>query len=489
MRYFILSVVWLISWIWGVFAQQQLLVPDDQVRVCEEHTVELLGSPLWIVDTWWRYGVKTSIPQSEVVSVEHEIRRWDEFITSYTTSLFDLQAQEADEYRIKTLIQTNNWCTYVSQFKVSLYNRVIVVAWKPLDEVTLLSETVDSKTTKIIQLLQDDLNTTQGQEYLQNATTILIDASALPTYLEILWNRELISVDRIYVISDLNLAAYRKLLATNSTVTALNEIVVIERDAVWSFFTNLLLRPEEETQITRRQVFVPWSSPWSSRSIMGKVIEKSLSNGVSLQIIRFFLLIPLLALLMTLLRQVVGFTTYSIRYPLIVARCGMMIGWVETWLLFAAWWLSVLFVAVLTKKLYLLSGAKTALIWWIYAIICLIGYYWIITYEFTELQMIDPWMLLYVIMILYVCMSIFRSPSLMLKKKRWIWSIQFILVMYSVVLVFESEVVFDFLLTFPDSIWIILICIVVAGRFTGLQLTEYARFMPLISHLTQEEEE
>jgi hypothetical protein len=38
---------------------------------------------------------------------------------------------------------------------------------------------------------------------------------------------------------------------------------------------------------------------------MGEVIEKALTYGVSLQIIRFFLLIPLLALLMTILRQVV----------------------------------------------------------------------------------------------------------------------------------------------------------------------------------------
>lgn len=488
MKYIILGILWLIWSLWGVYAQQQLLVPDDQVRVCEEHTVELIGSQLWVVNTTGRYGVKTSLAQSEVVSVEHELRRGDEFITSFTSSLFDLIREEADEYRIKTLIQTNNGCTYVSQFTVSLYERIIVVVGDPLDEVALLSETVDTKTTEIIQLIQDDLTTIQWQEYLQIATTILVDASALPVYLEILWNRELVSVDRIYVISDLNLATYRKLLATHSTVTALNEIVVIERNAVWSFFTNLLLRPQVETQITRRQVFEPWSSPWSSRSIMGEVIEKALTYGVSLQIIRFFLLIPLLALLMTILRQVVWFTTYSIRYPLIVARCWMMIGWVETWLLLAAWWLSVLLVAWLTKKMYLLSWAKTALIWGFYAVICLVWYYWILEYNLAQLQMIDPSMLLYVIMLLYVCMSIFRSPSLMLKRKRWIGIIQFVIVTYTVVVVFESEVVFDFLLTFPDSTWIVLICITVAWRFTWLQLTEYARFMPLISHLTNEEE-
>lgn len=489
MKYIVLSILSVIGLIWGVWAQQQLLVPDDQVRVCEEHTVELIGSQLWIVNKIWRYGVKTSLSQSEVVSVEHELWRWDEFITSYTSSLFDLEREEADEYRIKTLIQTNNWCTYVSQFKVSLYDRVIAVVWEPLDEVGLLSETVDSKSTKIIQLLQDDLSTIQWQEYLQVATTILIDASALSIYLETLSDRNLVSIDRIYIISDLDLAAYRKLLATHSAVTAFNEIIVIERSAVWSFFTNLLLRPEEETQITRRQVFEPGSSPSSSRSIMWQVIEKLLTYGVSLQIIRFFLLIPLLALIMTILRQVVWFTTYSIWYPLIVAWCGMMIGWSETWLLLAAGWLSVLLVAWLTKTMYLLSGAKTALIWGLYALICLVWYYFVLEYDLAQLEMIDPSMLLYVIMLLYVCMSIFRSPSLMLKGKRWIGIVQFIIVTYTVVFVFKSDAIFDLLLTFPDSIRIILLCIMIAWRFTWLQLTEYARFMPLISYLINEEEE
>lgn len=489
MKYFLL-VLFSVFWsLWWLHAQQQLLVPDDQVRVCEEHTVELIGSQISTINTPWRYGVRTSLAQSEVVSVEHELWQWDEFITNFTTSLFDLSRDIADEYRIKTLIQTNNGCTYVSQFRVSVYERIIVVVGDPLDEVALLSETVDPKITKIVQLQQDDLTTSVWQEYLQVATTLLIDANALPVYLEILWNRELASVERIYVISDLNLSTYRKLLATHSTVTALNEIVVIQRNTVWSFFTNLLLRPQEETQITSRQVFEPGSSPWSSRSIMGEIIEKALTYGISLQIIHFFLLIPLLALLMTILRQVVWFTTYSIRYPLIIARCGMMIGRIETWLLIASWGLSVLLVAWLTKKMYLLSWAKTALIWWLYAVLCLVWYYWVVQYDLAQLQVIDPSMLLYTIMILYVCMSIFRSPSLMLKKKRWIGIVQFILVTYTVVFVFESEIVFDFLLTFPDSVWVILVGIIIAWRFTWLQLTEYARFMPLISFLISEEEE
>lgn len=489
MRY---SILWFLIVLGSVFVgsaywQQPLLIQDNQVRVCAEHTVELVWADIGIVERTWRYWVRTSISQKEVISVNHEIWKEDEFLTSYPTSLFDLQMDTAWTYRIKSLITTNNWCVYVSQFPLSLYDRSIVVIWEPLDEITLLSEAIDPVTTSIVQLSDEKLSTQQWKESIATATTIIIEAEALPVYLDAIGDTAW--VERLYVISDLDLATYRKLLATHSSLISFSEIVVIERDAVWSFFTNLLLRPQEETQITKRQVFEPWLSQTSSRSILWSVIEKWLSDGVSLQIIRFFLLIPLLALVMTILRQVVGLTTYSIWYPLIVAWTWLMIGRVEVWLLMVAGALSVLVVAWLTKKVYMLSWAKTALIGALYALLCILWYFVVQQYDQVQLQMIDQSMVLYTIMILYVCMSIFRSPSQMIKRKRWVWIFEFILVTGAVLYLLGSEFIFDQLLAYPDTLRVIIVLIVIVWRFTGLQLTEYARFIPLIGHLLNEEEE
>jgi hypothetical protein len=486
------SVWWLVVVLGGmlggsIYGQQPLLIQDNQVRVCAEHTVELVWADIGIVGRAWRYWVRTSISLNEVISVNHEIWKEDEFLISYPTSLFDLQMDTAWTYRVKSLITTNNWCVYVSQFPLSLYDRSIVVIGEPLDEITLLSEATDPIATSIVQLSDEKLSTQQWKDSIATATTIIIEAEALPVYLDVIGDTAW--VERLYVISDLDLATYRKLLATHSSLISFSEIIVIERDAVWSFFTNLLLRPEEETQITKRQVFEPGLSQTSTWSILWSVIEKWLSDGVSLQIIRFFLLIPLIALVMTILRQVVGLTTYSIRYPLIIAWTWLMIGRVEVWLLMVAGALSVLVVAWLTKKIYLLSWAKTALIGALYALLCILWYFVVQQYNQVDLQMIDQSMVLYTIMILYVCMSIFRSPSQMIKRKRWVGIIEFTFVTFVVLYLLESAFIFDQLLAYPDIIWIIIILIIVVWRFTGLQLTEYARFMPLIGYLLSEEEE
>lgn len=471
----------------GVYAQDTLLVPDSQIRVCSEPDINLIGSNLWIVDRGSRYGVKTTLSQQDVVSVAHEVWRWDEYVMTYPTSLFDLQLEQAGEYLIKTLINTNDGCTYVSEFPLAIFERLIVVIGPPLDEVALLSSAIDSETTLIKEILTDELTEQISKQLVDTATEIIIDAEALPVYLDTIGDT--VGVERLYVVSDLDRATYRKLLATHSSLTSFNEIVVIEHDAVGSFFTDLLLRPEEETSITKRQVFQPGEGDVWGRWILGWVVEFALSQGVSLQIVRFFLLIPLLALLMTILRQVVWFTTYSIWYPLIIAWCGTMIWWVETFALVIAGGASVLLVSWLTRKLYLLSWAKTALIWALYAVICMVWYMLVVQQEWFGLGMIDQSMLLYTIMILYVCMSVFRSPLLMLKKKRWVWIIQFTLVTLVVRYCLQNQQLFDLMLAYPDSIWLVLVGIVVIGRFTGLQLTEYVRFMPLIGYLLSEEEE
>jgi hypothetical protein len=46
-----------------------------------------------------------------------------------------------------------------------------------------------------------------------------------------------------------------------------------------------------------------------------------------------------------------------------------------------------------------------------------------------------------------------------------------------------------FMLSYPESLFVVIIALLIVGRFTGLQLFELIRFMPLIKkHLEDEEE-
>lgn len=65
--------------------------------------------------------------------------------------------------------------------------------------------------------------------------------------------------------------------------------------------------------------------------------------------------------------------------------------------------------------------------------------------------------------------------------------IQFIIISLVTYLILSSTNLQQFLISYPDSLFFILILNFMIGRYTGLQLFEYIRFTPLIKKLQEEE--
>ena len=65
--------------------------------------------------------------------------------------------------------------------------------------------------------------------------------------------------------------------------------------------------------------------------------------------------------------------------------------------------------------------------------------------------------------------------------------VQFIIISLVTYLLLSSTTLQQFLISYPDSLFAILLLNFVIGRYTGLQLFEYIRFTPLIKKLQEEE--
>lgn len=75
-------------------------------------------------------------------------------------------------------------------------------------------------------------------------------------------------------------------------------------------------------------------------------------------------------------------------------------------------------------------------------------------------------------------------------KQRWIGIVEFLIIVGISYGILQRQAVSDLLLSYPEMLIVILISNLIIGRFSGLQLIELIRFMPLIKrHLDQEEEE
>lgn len=83
--------------------------------------------------------------------------------------------------------------------------------------------------------------------------------------------------------------------------------------------------------------------------------------------------------------------------------------------------------------------------------------------------------------------KIFHEDINIWSKSGFVSFIQFIIISLLTYLVLSSTGLQQFLISYPDSLFGILILNFIIGRYTGLQLFEYIRFTPLIKKLQEEE--
>lgn len=94
-----------------------------------------------------------------------------------------------------------------------------------------------------------------------------------------------------------------------------------------------------------------------------------------------------------------------------------------------------------------------------------------------------------VILMLIMSEKLFPSFKFWTKQRR-IGILEFVIIVGVSYGILQWQTVSDFLLSYPEFLIVILIANIIIGRFSGLQLLELIRFMPLLKkHLDQEEEE
>ena len=214
----------------------------------------------------------------------------------------------------------------------------------------------------------------------------------------------------------------------------------------------------------------------------------SLSHTIPPEVLGTILIITVWALAVSARRQIIWFTVFGIYSPLLFAVSANTLWIVNSCCLLLLWFLAKLIVSLFTKKIHLLHNAKTAMLIIIYfSLIVLLQYFWI---SFLPLWILDS---LYgafpFIFIIIVADKIFNEGFTLFSKGWWISFLEFSMVSWSVWWLLHWQWLKEILISYPWSLLLIFIINILIGRFTGLQLLEYFRFMPLIKKHFESDEE
>ncbi|MDD5026136.1 MAG: 7TM domain-containing protein [Candidatus Peribacteraceae bacterium] len=219
--------------------------------------------------------------------------------------------------------------------------------------------------------------------------------------------------------------------------------------------------------------------PWN---LLSSLVTYMLTHGVSSQIVILLLILPLIAMILAFLRQVVGITTFGLFTPSIITLSFLAIGWkagivyllliliagystraiMQRWELLHVPRMAVV-LSVVSVTLLLLLGTAAA---------------FHITYERDT------------VFILLIMSTLAESFLSLKAEEGWrsamIATTETIFAALLCVWVVQWPLLQSLILAYPELILLAILADIALGRWSGLRLVEYFRFREVIGHLHEE---
>jgi hypothetical protein len=209
---------------------------------------------------------------------------------------------------------------------------------------------------------------------------------------------------------------------------------------------------------------------------MNGFLDSLISSGVPRETIIYILMLPIIATIVALVRQVIGFKTFGIYIPSILTIIFLSTGIVPGLIVFVVVLLSGFLVKWLFSRFRLLYLPRMALMLTlvsliIFGIIALSGYLGV-----TSLSQLSIFAVLIMIILVerFLAVQIERGTN-----EALVLSVETLLISIAGYFILVWQSLQNFILIYP---WVVLFIIVInifLGRWTGLRLTEYLRFKEL----------
>jgi hypothetical protein len=448
---------------------------------------------------------KASTREENIVSTHtFALYSWENKITTFNGEIFAYNFSQPWDYRLAYEQVYEDDCRYVASKNLRVYTTMITYIWPRSDEISLGRDSLANDTTYIHEILVDDMSSVRGEQF----TALLVEQSYFITYAHTLlvdWEVVWPLFDRLstlkqvtwlaldadlYVLSTMNQSAFRRMIATYRDVLWVDKMYVVWKQFVWSLVTSLLLDKNPQG-LNFVKTYTVWLGSSNKLMVVSYLVDYLLYHDFPLWALLFILILPVLVLLISIFRQVIGLSVFGVFYPVFFAFSLHILGVWPT-MLFLIWaFITTLIVGYFTKRIYLLHSAKVSLLVVFYCLItlCLL---WL-THRFTivpiDYSLFQNYYFLFpYLMILLVGNRIFTEQFYLFDAGWRIGLIEFMIISWIIYRCISSPLIQNTILGFPEIALLSLFVIILVWRFTWLQLLEYVRFMPLIKHYFEEEE-
>ncbi|MBS8122089.1 7TM domain-containing protein [Candidatus Vampirococcus lugosii] len=425
----------------------------------------------------------------------------------YSTNGFSVNYDfpEIGEYEIFSYVEDAQGCSYEIWQKINSYKDIYTYIGDDIQQLSLIQNTFTQRNIYLEKIfipqknffLEDDFFSVilENTANISDSSIIIINNANFSSIFEFLGKFSNIykidlSEKDFFLITDQNTNFIKRTLAQYINKIGLKNINILSSGDILNLFDDI---SQDNFRVYEKEYLQTFSISFEDSDkqyFLSYVVDVLLSNDFPIHLIGIILTLSTSVLVVTIFRQIIGFSVFGVYNPILFAISMLVLGINLTFILLFVGLLSTLVVRLFTQKIYLLYSAKISLLMIIYFILSFIvfwidnefGFYFIDYSIFTNSFIMFP--LVFMIM---VSNKIFSENFVLFSKSWFISFIEFLIVssvVYTIITLSEFEF---FILAYPDFILLILIINILVGRFTGLQLLEYIRFMPLLKNKGEEE--
>ena len=356
-------------------------------QTCDD-SFTLNGPDITYLGETLNYSISPTIDPDLVFPIFYTLTLKDQDTTLKTSRNSQLQILfEQEGTTTLTATITKGTCEYNLEKKLTTYQNAIVYLGDDeeafqlnFDQNFAKEHTYFNKVLIDRNATEEDIKTlirTQLRDLLQSKAIIIKYLNfdhILHAYIELM-QQGLIDGEgkSIFIVSNRNQSFMNRVLSLFISDLSPQQIFTIKSSDFLNFLTALSLNQEKEHIISFITPHNLQNRATSKYLVLSYLVDQAITRGISLQILGTLLIITLLVLVISTLRQIVGLSVFGVYQPLLFALTLFLIGRKATLFFILIAILATFLTRIINHYTHLLQSAKISLLICLYILFLLIG--------------------------------------------------------------------------------------------------------------------
>ncbi len=286
----------------------------------------------------------------------------------------------------------------------------------------------------------------------------------------------------LFLVSDVDKWLLKKIMASFLKQHWINDFYIISSQEFKSILFGLSIGQDvfHNPDVLLQQV--SFSGRWAFYSVSW-IIDYIVYHWFPLNSIKILLMVCFLLVIVTVIKQVIGLSSFAVYQPIIFALICHLAGF-DVWLFFMfVAFLSVLLISTLSSTITFLYSSKISLT---------IILYFLLTFALLGLSkklgifadfsiFSQPLILVAHLYVLTIAHKLFLNKIIFSPRKTLFSAGHFLVFSFILSAILQSDRLGNFLLIYPETVLLFLVILILVWKYTGLQIMELIRFMPLIT--------